>query len=168
MLAYFARLPALAPLHSDITGTKDPTAAVPKRPPSAFLAYLSRERSVIREAHPGIHNSEVSVIAGRRWRELDPAEKQPLLDAARAELEEYRRKMTAAVAALEEADLIDEYRDTLKGKRICRILRRDKASKIMGYPKKPPSSPLTFYVMENFQVVRVRISRISELDFPGN
>ena len=42
----------------------------PKRPQSAYFIWLNEHREEIKEENPGISITEISKLAGQRWREL--------------------------------------------------------------------------------------------------
>ncbi|KAL2853880.1 hypothetical protein BJY01DRAFT_243874 [Aspergillus pseudoustus] len=47
------------------------SAKTPKipRPPNAFILYRQHHHPIVKEAHPGLSNNEISVILGKQWRE---------------------------------------------------------------------------------------------------
>ena len=47
---------------------KDPDA--PKRPQSAYFIWLNENREKIKEEQPGISITELSKVAGEKWREM--------------------------------------------------------------------------------------------------
>ncbi|OBT99156.1 hypothetical protein VE01_02603 [Pseudogymnoascus verrucosus] len=56
--------------YSPDTSASEPTgetmAKVP-RPPNAFILYRKDHHQLVKDANPGIHNNEISVILGQKW-----------------------------------------------------------------------------------------------------
>jgi len=70
---------------------KDPNA--PKRPMSAYMAWLNDNRNQIKEDNPGIGVTEVSKIAGQLWKKVTSEEKEKYEEKYRSEMDVYREKM---------------------------------------------------------------------------
>ena len=52
---------------------KDPNA--PKRPASAYILFVKEHRAVLIEEHPDAKQTELMQLAGKAWKELEPADK---------------------------------------------------------------------------------------------
>ena len=70
---------------------KDPNA--PKKPLTAYFAWMNQNRSRIKEENPGSSLGEIAKIAGKEWKEVDEEEKSELEATYKEEMEEYREKM---------------------------------------------------------------------------
>ncbi len=68
-----------------------------RHPVLSKIAVLLQERDSIRASHPGARPSDISAIAGRKWKELDPDEKQLLVAAAKTKREEWKKAMKEAM-----------------------------------------------------------------------
>ena len=53
---------------------KDPNA--PKRPSSAYMQWLNDHRAEFKQENPGISITELSKLAGQKWKSVSDAEKQ--------------------------------------------------------------------------------------------
>nr|KAG5692949.1 hypothetical protein BaRGS_031527 [Batillaria attramentaria] len=51
-----------------------------KRPMNPFMVFAQRERRIINERTPGMHNAEISKRLGKKWRTLTAEEKQPFIE----------------------------------------------------------------------------------------
>eukprot|EP01036_Dinobryon_divergens_P022251 gene22251-30493_t len=58
---------------------KKPPGA-PKRAISAFLSFSQQMRPVLRDIHPGLRNSELSIVLADKWRAASEEEKRPHLE----------------------------------------------------------------------------------------
>lgn len=67
---------------------KDPSA--PKRPMSAFLFFSQHKRRLIKEANPGMRNTEISRTLGQMWREASDEERAPHIEREAKEREKYK------------------------------------------------------------------------------
>lgn len=65
----------------------------PKRPASAFLLFSGERRGAVKEANPGIHNTEISKELGKLWREMSDEQKKPYVDQEKAERVKYNEDM---------------------------------------------------------------------------
>lgn len=70
---------------------KDPNA--PKKPLTAYFAWMNQNRSRIKEENPGSSLGEIAKIAGKEWKEVDDEQKSELEATYKEEMEEYREKM---------------------------------------------------------------------------
>ena len=53
---------------------KDPNA--PKRPPTAYMQWLNENRSELKKENPGLSITELSKVAGQKWKTVDPKAKE--------------------------------------------------------------------------------------------
>lgn len=53
---------------------KDPNA--PKRPSSGYMQWLNDNRADLKKENPGISITELSKVAGQKWKLVTAAEKQ--------------------------------------------------------------------------------------------
>ncbi|OBT64551.1 hypothetical protein VE03_05316 [Pseudogymnoascus sp. 23342-1-I1] len=56
--------------YSPDTGASEPaleTMAKIPRPPNAFILYRKDHHQLVKDANPGIHNNQISVILGQKW-----------------------------------------------------------------------------------------------------
>lgn len=67
---------------------KDPSA--PKRPMSAFLYFSQGKRTVLKNKHPEMKNTEVSRLLGEMWRNASEEEREPHISKERSEREKYK------------------------------------------------------------------------------
>lgn len=79
---------------------KDPSA--PKRPMSAFLYFSQDKRRKIKDANPGMRNTEVSRILGEMWKNASDAERNPHIDREATE----RAKYKVAIAKWRKEDIV--------------------------------------------------------------
>lgn len=70
---------------------KDPSA--PKRPMSAFLYFSQDRRKGIKEANPGMKNTEISRILGEMWKEATDEERAPHIENEAEERKKYKVKI---------------------------------------------------------------------------
>lgn len=70
---------------------KDPNA--PKKPLTAYFAWMNENRSRIKEENEGATIGEVAKIAGEEWRGLDSGSKSKYEKAYRAAMEIYKDEM---------------------------------------------------------------------------
>merc|ERR1719233_1897233 len=71
---------------------KDPNA--PKRPMSAYLLFVKKNRATIARENPAMRNTEVLVEVGRRWKDLDEVSRQTLEEDAKKERAEYHLEVS--------------------------------------------------------------------------
>lgn len=67
---------------------KDPAA--PKRPMSAFLYFSQDRRRDIKEANPGMRNTEISRILGGMWKQAPESERSPHIAKEAEERKKYK------------------------------------------------------------------------------
>lgn len=67
---------------------KDPSA--PKRPMSAFLYFSQDKRRKIKDANPGMRNTEVSRILGDMWKNASEEERTPHIEREASERAKYK------------------------------------------------------------------------------
>ncbi|KAI9143290.1 high mobility group box domain-containing protein, partial [Paraphysoderma sedebokerense] len=65
----------------------------PKHPCSAFLFYLTAERSRVAAENPRCSVGQVSKLVGQKWRKMSASEKSSWEAKARADKERYAREM---------------------------------------------------------------------------
>jgi len=70
---------------------KDPNA--PKKPLTAYFAWMSENRERIKNENDGASIGEVAKIAGEEWRELDASSKSKYEKAYKAAMEKYKVEM---------------------------------------------------------------------------
>ena len=70
---------------------KDPNA--PKKPLTAYFAWMSENRERIKSENEGASIGEVAKIAGEEWRELDASSKSKYEKAYKAGMEKYKVEM---------------------------------------------------------------------------
>ena len=75
---------------------KDPNA--PKQPLSSYMLFCKEERPKIKAANPDMKFSEYGTEMGKRWKEMDPLEKQKYTNLH----EELRQKFNQDMAAVKE------------------------------------------------------------------
>ncbi|KAI0239945.1 hypothetical protein LSAT2_009344 [Lamellibrachia satsuma] len=63
---------------------------IPKKPPTAFMAFFNEKRSSIMDANPGIRVTESSRIAGEMWRYLTDEERKVYKDNSHNMFVEYK------------------------------------------------------------------------------
>lgn len=67
---------------------KDPNA--PKKPMTAYFAWMNENRSRIKEDNPSATLGEVAKIAGKEWRDVDPDVKTDFETAYKSQMEDYK------------------------------------------------------------------------------
>lgn len=87
---------------------KDPNA--PKRPMSAFLYFSQVKRRSIREANPGVRNTEISRVLGDLWKKSSTEERAPHIEKEAIE----RRKYKIDIAKWREEDAVRKARAALE------------------------------------------------------
>lgn len=70
---------------------KDPNA--PKKPLTAYFAWMNENRARIKEENPDAGLGEISKIAGREWKEVDEDERAELDANYKKGMEEYKKLM---------------------------------------------------------------------------
>merc|ERR1712066_902422 len=65
----------------------------PKKPLTAYFAWMNENRSRIKEENEGATIGEVAKIAGEEWRGLDSGSKSKYEKAYRAAMEKYKDEM---------------------------------------------------------------------------
>lgn len=65
----------------------------PKRPMSAFLAYSRKRRSLVKEQHPELSNTDVSRLLGEMWRNASGDEREPYVHQEEREREIYKEEI---------------------------------------------------------------------------
>ena len=70
---------------------KNPLA--PKRPPSAFLKFSQKRRSVVKISHPHLENKDVSMLLGEMWRNATAKEKEPYVEREKRERAIYNEQI---------------------------------------------------------------------------
>ncbi|KAG4984688.1 hypothetical protein AAZX31_10G273600 [Glycine max] len=82
---------------------KDPN--MPKRPPTAFFAFLDDFRKSFKEANPDSKDvKRVGKEAGEKWRSMTDEEKKPYLDKVAELKAEYEKAMESYEAGQDEED----------------------------------------------------------------
>lgn len=71
----------------------------PKRAMSAYFFFINEERENIKRDNPGIKVTEVSKIAGERWREINANDKAKYEEKALKDKERYEREKAEFIAA---------------------------------------------------------------------
>lgn len=71
--------------------TKDPNA--PKKPLTAYFAWMNENRARIKEENPDAGLGEISKIAGREWKDVDEDERAELDANYKKGMEEYKKLM---------------------------------------------------------------------------
>merc|ERR1712129_66853 len=78
---------------NEIQGKLQPRKQVIKRPMNAFMIWAQTERRNLQILHPELDNCSISKMLGRRWREMEGAEKQFYYDQqaalAKLHMQEY-------------------------------------------------------------------------------
>lgn len=86
---------------------KDPNA--PKKPVGgAYGCFLAKHREAITKECAGKAATEVSKVAGERWKKLSAAEKEPFEKEYAAKSEEYKKAMESYVPPAKEEDEEDD------------------------------------------------------------
>lgn len=67
---------------------KNPNA--PKRPMSAFLFFSQDKRRAIKDANPGMRNTEISRVLGGMWKRAAPEERSPHIEREASERQKYK------------------------------------------------------------------------------
>jgi len=68
-------------------------ANMPKRPPSAFLAFSSDRRAALREQYPGATNKELSKILSKEWKNLAVERMEEYLHSHEYQMAQYQLDM---------------------------------------------------------------------------
>eukprot|EP00745_Piridium_sociabile_P012208 TRINITY_DN1894_c0_g2_i2.p2 TRINITY_DN1894_c0_g2~~TRINITY_DN1894_c0_g2_i2.p2 ORF type:complete len:106 (+),score=9.51 TRINITY_DN1894_c0_g2_i2:2090-2407(+) len=82
---------------------KDPNQ--PKRPQTAYFAFLDERRTSVRQKNPESTIKELSGILGAQWRELTEEEKAPFQRIADEDRRRYETEMTVYRASGSVKDL---------------------------------------------------------------
>jgi len=108
-------------------GKKDPNA--PKRPLSAYFAWLGENREKVKAENAGISHKEVTAKLGEMWNSLDEEVKKTYKEKATAEMQVWKAKFEQYKKTPEYADWQDKKAASAgpKGKK--------------GKKKKPPKDP---------------------------
>lgn len=113
---------------------KNPNA--PKRPMSAFLFFSQDKRRVIKEANPGMRNTEISRVLGGMWKKALPEERAPHIEREAAEREKY--KVRIAKWRVEEKERTRELEEEQKAKWMGKSVGDESDRSINGYGKSSP------------------------------
>jgi len=70
---------------------KDPNA--PKKPMTAYFAWMNENRPRIKEEHPNASLGEIAKVAGSEWKEVDPDVKAEFEEAYKKQMEAYKKQM---------------------------------------------------------------------------
>jgi len=68
---------------------KDPNT--PKRPPTPFFVFIKEKRPSVLAENKNLKNTELSVLLGKKWKELNETDKQPYLEKSLQEREKYKK-----------------------------------------------------------------------------
>jgi len=133
-------------------GKKDPNA--PKRPLSAYFAWLGENRVKVKAENPSISHKEVTAKLGEMWNSLDDAVKQAYKDKASAEMVVWKEKF-------EQYKKTDEYKAWQKIKQAT-AARKQKGVKKKKAPKDPnapkrPSTGFFLFVAEKREEVKMSL-----------
>jgi len=133
-------------------GKKDPNA--PKRPLSAYFAWLGENRVKVKADNPGISHKEVTAKLGEMWNALEESVKQAYKDKATAEMSVWKAKF-------EEYKKTDEYRQWQKQKAQMpqkgkKGGKKKKAPKDPNAPKRP-STGFFLFVAEKREEVKMSL-----------
>jgi len=71
---------------------KDPNA--PKRPMSAYLLFVKKNRAAIARENPTMKNTEVLIEVGKRWKNLDEVSRNAYEEDSKKERAEYHLEMS--------------------------------------------------------------------------
>lgn len=114
----------------------------PKNAQTAYFHYSNSVRNDVRAENPDKSMIDVSRIIGKRWKTLTDAEKQPFVEAEKADKERYRSEM-------------ESYKPTEEFKIALRRARRaiKAARKKKNLPKRPRSAYI-FFSKSKHQVLR--------------
>mmetsp|Transcript_9801 Transcript_9801/g.14621 ORF Transcript_9801/g.14621 Transcript_9801/m.14621 type:complete len:1038 (-) Transcript_9801:1840-4953(-) len=92
---YFSELSRYTgPMHVPNRRQKKPPVGAPKRAMSAFLSYSQQMRPLIRQTHPGLKNTDLSVVLAQKWRIATEEEKRPHIERELREREMYHNQMS--------------------------------------------------------------------------
>lgn len=105
-------------------GKRDPNA--PKRPLSAYFAWLGKNRTQVKADNPDMPHKEVTSKLGEMWNALDEEIKKSYKDTAQAEMNVWK-------SAFEEYKKTDNYKNWQAQKAIENANKKTKGKK-----KKPP------------------------------
>jgi len=111
---------------------KDPNA--PKRPPSAYMIYISEVRDKVVKENPGIEVNDVLKKIGSLWRNLDKKEEAKYQKKAEKLRAKYEKELTAYQKT-------DGYKAHQAEKEAFLAKRRERREKSEGRKARKPSKP---------------------------
>ncbi|KAL9609052.1 MAG: hypothetical protein Q9167_006150 [Letrouitia subvulpina] len=81
---------------------KDPNA--PKRGLSAYMFFANDNREAVREENPGISFGQVGKVLGEKWKALNPKQREPYEQKAKADKERYESEKASYAAGGEDEE----------------------------------------------------------------
>ncbi|XP_076456825.1 transcription factor A, mitochondrial-like [Babylonia areolata] len=117
----------------------------PKKPPGAFVKFMTNKSAEITRLNPGATIGERSKIASQMWNSLNPEERNRLKLLAREDLKSYRENYLIFLDRLSDQER-DQFMRDKKTKRMSRAHRRHKMElRKFGKPKMP-ANPFMLFV----------------------
>lgn len=133
-------------------GKKDPNA--PKRPLSAYFAWLGENRAKVKAENPEMKHKDVTSKLGEMWGSLDEDVKKKYKETASAEMDIWKKKFEAYKKTDEykawQREKADEQQSKGKAK------RKKKAPKDPNAPKRP-STGFFLFVQDNRESVKASL-----------
>lgn len=111
---------------------KDPNQ--PVRPLTAYFAWMKENRARLKEENAGITNKELTKKLGEAWSSISAEDKQPFLDTAKTQMDEWKKKMDVYKQT-------DEYKEFMIKKRAFDSKKKAKAKGKKAKPPKDPNAP---------------------------
>lgn len=115
-----------------VKNLKDPNQ--PPRPLTAYFAWMKVNRAKLKAEHPTIKNKELTKKLGEAWSASTDQEKQPFIDTAKTQMDEWKTKMEAYRQT-------DEYKEFMVKKRAFDAKKKAKAKGKKVKPPKDPNAP---------------------------
>lgn len=124
---------------------KDPNS--PSRPLSAYFRWMQIQRPIVKAEFPTLPHKELTKKLGVLWKEVDAAEKETFQDAAKIDMEEWKKKMKK----YKETDEYKHFQETKKAQNIQKM-KSKKFPSDKNAPKRPSTGFFLFVAAKRPEV----------------